>query len=528
MKSRASIRGWYLALAISLLIVVQLFAVTVSGVAARNSTIAVAQDAIGREGDTTIESVLRYLEPAEQSIEVTARLLENDILDPADQTLESYLATQLAVLPQVTGAFVGFPDGAFVFVNLDSENGFSSKRITMDGERVVTITSYDEAFGETSSADAPDDTYDPRERPWYQQSQESFDVAWTDPYVFFTAGTPGVTASKAVVVDGVVEAVVGVDVALSGLSAFLDDLSVTGEGDAFVVSGDNVLATPTDYEVQPAVSDDGSVRLPTAAEASMPAQSERSQGEAIRLDGPDGPELVLHRSFPPEAGLDWSVVIRAPQSEFTSAVSEQQRLTFLIGAGGTLLVLLGSLLLIRMSRPLDDLQAEAETDPLTGIANRRQVDRQGSRLIAADSTDGTRHAVLVLDLDNFKSLNDEHGHHAGDQALAAVSAHLRSIARPGELVGRLGGDEFVFVFETGGVQEANEAGLRILLELTSVVQRSAPESANLTVSGGLAISDEFIRDFEALLREADEALLIAKRNGEGTLRVARRLIANMR
>ena len=113
---RRSQRNKFVVVALSLIVVIQLMAVAVSGFTARQSSIAVAEDAIARDGDTTIESILRHMEPAEQSVEVTSRLLGSNLLDTSNPGLERYLYTQLTVMPQMTGAFVGYPDGSFVFV----------------------------------------------------------------------------------------------------------------------------------------------------------------------------------------------------------------------------------------------------------------------------------------------------------------------------------------------------------------------------------------------------------------------------
>ncbi len=82
--------------AVGALVILQVFAIVVSGVAARESSIAAARDGIVREGATTTESILRHLEPAEQSVEISARLLESDLIDRSTPGLEQYLFTQLA------------------------------------------------------------------------------------------------------------------------------------------------------------------------------------------------------------------------------------------------------------------------------------------------------------------------------------------------------------------------------------------------------------------------------------------------
>ncbi len=515
-------RAAYLVVAIVLLVIVQLTAVVATGVSARSNSIAVARDAISRETDTTIESILRHLEPAEQSVDVTSRLIDAGLLDMSDPALERYLFTQLAVMPQMTGAFVGFPDGSFVFVSRDGD-GFRTKRIAVDGERTVEGRGYDAAFELRSTEQLLDDTYDPVERPWYAGAVDVDGISWTEPYVFFSSGNPGVTASEAVRDDrGRVIAVVGVDVELSGLDAFLDDLAVAESGEAFVISGSTVIAAPTSYDAHAQVDDDGGLRLLTIDELGVPAL-QQDVDEAVQSISNDGrAELVLHRTFPAEHGVAWSVVVRAPESSFTSVVAAQQRLALWIVVGGGVIVLLGALLLVRVTRPISQLHAWASTDPLTGLVNRRRLGEEATKM--ADRLGGDeRMSVLLLDLDGFKELNDRFGHHTGDRALELVARELRELTRRDDIVARLGGDEFVVVQRVREVGEGVQSARRILQRITDRLRDHLPHSA-IGATGGITVSDDAVTEFEMLLLEADAALINAKIDYKGMLQLADRLV----
>ncbi len=521
-RSSKRLRALVIGAAALALVLLQLFALTATGVAARRASINVGRDAIGRVGDTTIQSILRHLEPAEQSAGVTSRLLADNLLDLGDPGLERYLYTQLAVMPQMTGAFVGFPDGRFVFVSREA-TGFRSKRIETAGGRSVAISHYDQTFSFQSSEYPTDDTYDPRTRPWYPLASTHPDLAWTDPYVFFSSGKPGVTAARAVRRGDELVAVVGVDVELSGLATFLDNLPVARSGQAFVVSGSNVVAAPNDFSEQTAVGADGKLRLLTVQELGVPALLEGIGGPARSITVGGGKDLVLHRAFPSTVGPAWSVIVRAPENDFTAPVRRQERATLWISIGGGALLAAGLLLMLRVTRPLVTLHDLASTDPLTGLSNRRALAETAEQLMVSARSDGSAVAVLVLDLDGFKALNDRHGHAVGDLALARVAATLRSNTRPRDVVARVGGDEFVVVQRAGAPADAVARAQRVLAAVQAALTDLDVAAGTLSASGGLALSGPAPTTLEALLAQADDALLAVKRTDKGRLEVARQV-----
>ncbi|NND02966.1 MAG: diguanylate cyclase [Acidimicrobiia bacterium] len=514
-------RNRYVVVALALILVIQLVAVTFSGFVARQSSIAVAEDAIAREGETTIESILRHLDPAEQSVEVTSRLLAGGLVDTSNPGLERYLYTQLSVMPQATGTFVGYPDGSFVFVATEGE-GYRTKRIEIGDERTVTVEHFDEAFELTATETLLTDTYDPTIRPWYQLAEEAGVVVWTDPYVFFTSQQPGVTASRAVRVGGEVVAIVGVDVELSGLSEFLDEMVSTKTGEAFVVSGDTVVAAPTRYEEQVWVEDDGSVRLLSMSELGVPEDAAEGDRTLTRVEGDDGTDLVLRQSIPAEQGVDWDVVVRASESEFTGIAAGQQRQMIEIILGTGLFVLLALAILRWVSKPIDSLVHAASTDPLTKVANRREITRRVKQQLGMLEGD-QRLAVLALDLDGFKRLNDKFGHERGDRVLVSLAEGLKELTRDRDVVGRLGGDEFVVAMQVNDADQGVAMATRVLDGLRERLEARFPDT-DVGVSGGLALSDQDSTEFSALIHEADKALIAAKVESRGMLHLSKRLV----
>ena len=159
----------------------------------------------------------------------------------------------------------------------------------------------------------------------------------------------------------------------------------------------------------------------------------------------------------------------------------------------------------------DHLEHAAATDALTGVANRLGLSRCAQQLQAAQQP----HAVLLLDLDGFKPVNDTHGHEAGDRLLTAVAGRLQQHMRDGDLVARLGGDEFV-VLLAGPYTHASLMSLaRRLGEAVRVPFTEVGPAISVGVSIGIAASPEHGASLTELLRYADAAMYRAKRGRTG-------------
>ena len=172
----------------------------------------------------------------------------------------------------------------------------------------------------------------------------------------------------------------------------------------------------------------------------------------------------------------------------------------------------------------DQLRHQALHDPLTGLPNRVLfVDRLSHALVRRGNP-GTGLAVLFVDLDDFKEINDTLGHGAGDEMLVMVAARLAGVIRAEDTVGRLGGDEFAFLLEDSSPDGAVHVADRILAALAEPFELGA-RTATLTASIGIATRSRLAHDGDAtsiaddLLRDADTAMYAAKSLGKGRVRV---------
>lgn len=166
-------------------------------------------------------------------------------------------------------------------------------------------------------------------------------------------------------------------------------------------------------------------------------------------------------------------------------------------------------------------QAEylAAHDPLTGLLNRRGLEA------AMDELPRCGAAILLLDIDNFKKVNDEHGHGSGDLMLQKFARVLKTNTREADHVARLGGEEFVVVFPGLTVEEAVPACSRILRG-TRDIQIAGIRHGKMSTSGGLAYvagKRSWDDEFSAALEEADKRLYVAKRSGKDRIEMGQSL-----
>lgn len=171
----------------------------------------------------------------------------------------------------------------------------------------------------------------------------------------------------------------------------------------------------------------------------------------------------------------------------------------------------------RRERIERELRTLAETDALTGLLNRRAFLARAGEVVELARRHGFPVAVLLMDIDRFKEINDTAGHAAGDAVLAALGRTVRMQLRRTDLAGRLGGDEFALLLPYTDAEGAGRAARR-LVDAIARIREPLPFSVSIGVAAasGSAIS------LEALLAAADRALYRAKQQGRGRIAVAER------
>ena len=159
-------------------------------------------------------------------------------------------------------------------------------------------------------------------------------------------------------------------------------------------------------------------------------------------------------------------------------------------------------------------QSLAIRDPLTGFYNRRALTDNGGALVANALRRNKAVALLMLDLDHFKNINDVHGHAVGDALLKTVAAEIATLMPPSALTARLGGDEFacIFAFDHGHPDVVERVSQAIVSRLAQPFDADGV-LVHISVSCGIARSESDCSDVDSLMRRADIAMYAAKHQG---------------
>jgi len=189
----------------------------------------------------------------------------------------------------------------------------------------------------------------------------------------------------------------------------------------------------------------------------------------------------------------------------------------LLSVEGLLFTISIAFILLAMAKERTELRhrTAAATDPLTGIANRRGFVEQ-----SAESQDLRPAAVVLIDVDRFKSVNDQYGHAIGDRVLETFAEAAKSVVRRSHLIGRWGGDEFAAIFYGLDRERAVSLAERIQREFQMAATAIDGHDVRATVSIGMAFCAPDRFDLDAMLSQADRALYRAKEAGRNRIEIA--------
>lgn len=360
-----------------------------------------AQELMSQAGNNAKSHVQSFLKPARDIASEAVGLIESGIVDvtaPAD--LERLLFEKVLTMTQVSGVYYGDAWGNFNYVmRSDGPGPFRTKLVARNGDsRETNYIWRDLGFAQVDRASDPEDTFDPRARPWYQSASDTGAAIWTDPYIFFSSGKPGITAALPVLnADGAIQGVVGVDIQLDAIADFLASLKISDRSTIILMDGEGRVIAHPDFENSTIASGDGARQFadiaqtgdPVAGAAfgNLPAVDPGSdQTDQLRV----GTETYLTLVTPIDvAGVPWRIAIHAPENDFIQRIKDNRRRNIWIAAGISLATALVGLLLAEyILRPVrafavrTALVSQGEVTPNTPLPSTyRELKRANETLI---------------------------------------------------------------------------------------------------------------------------------------------------
>ena len=412
------------------------------------------------------------------------------------------------------------------------------------------------------------DDYDARTRPWYTSAAQAKNAVWSPVYNDFTSGLPTITVAQPVRYrNATLLGVAASDVELRPMSERLSSLAISQNGVAFVMNPEGFIIAASESDPKVAQRASGkalrhasemeSPLIRTAHKAILEWHRDTTRSRqplSVELQTENGILNIVAAPLGHKLGVDWITAVIAPRSDFIAGMTRSFNRSLIIAVVCVFVSLLfGMLLLNRVLRDLFALNSAAQkigqgevlpplhidrgdeigqlartfhemeqnlrTDKLTGVYNREFLSSK-IRLMQAQSagseTVRQRFALLFIDLDNFKMINDHFGHSVGDAVLMTIASRLKDATRASDIVVRYGGDEFVVLLNDMTAAEAValiEEKIRDAVEMPVELNQAQIQPG---VSIGWAMFPEDGTDEETLLKTADSRMFDQKKTRRST------------
>ena len=327
----------------------------------------------------------RHLVTAQQTAELTIHMLTDEVLDLSDTQIEPltrYFHDQLSLYPHFAGIYLGLPNGDFFDVrrhNQKGPDGFRTKIITHTNKHKKTRLIWRNSRRQfVDQEQVPDDTYDPRLRPWYRKVLEKRGIIWTDPYIFFTSQKPGITvAAPWYDAQGQLKGIVGVDLAIDRLSTFFAGLKIGRNGQAFLFNRNaDMVAFPDPAKLKTKTNESTAsssfvkiheLEHGISRKAFTAAHLDQGADGIIRLDKPrfghfehqGQTYLAMFKPFD-DQNWPWIIGIYMPADDYLGTIKDNRRLNIYFTLVISLLAaVVGMLLAKGIIKPISRLAAQA-------------------------------------------------------------------------------------------------------------------------------------------------------------------------
>ncbi len=344
-----------------------------------------ARDVMQNIADLTMTQSQNHLQLAQRAAHLTKRLLASEVVGSGNQQykiLEQYFLDQLSLYAHFAGIYIGMPNGNFYYVSRSdahSPKGYRTKVIDHpDGVRRTRLIWRNHEGSIIETTEAPTDTYDPRQRPWYQKALADREIIWTDPYIHFTSQKPGITVAGPIFrKDGQLQSIVGVDIEIDELSTFISKLRIGKHGRAFMLNNNgDVVAFPDISKIkQEEGTPDHRFRMvkidelddELSREAFHAIQWQRTKTGLLQLNSSQFAKFshngeVYNTMFTQftDSHWPWMIGVYLPENDYLGALKENRSFNYWITLILSVITTLVGLQLFRsITRPLMGLEKEA-------------------------------------------------------------------------------------------------------------------------------------------------------------------------
>jgi len=485
----------------------------------------------------SVQSVESLLLPAEHLANTSRALMESKVVPiEVNIELERYFFENIKEHSNFSGMYFGWINGDFLYVShtnkTQTDNPFFSKYITSEnGQKRRFVIERNASFDAVSTKNVYD-AYDPRDRAWFKILKKG-GLQWTNPYLYFTRKTPGITASIPVLSDsGEPVGVLGIDIEISNLSHYLSKNQLSPNSSAFITNKDSRVVAHTDVDSLVLTGSDGEPSFAATRVDELKSQVTEQALKALVANGKGGestgiddvtfdfegkPHHAVFHSYRKQ-GLDWTIVVTAPESDFIGDIRAAQSWRITVAVCISFLITLCAFFLaLHFLRPVKELQESILRDPLTGLYNRRALSSLGDGMAKESHRQGHSVSVAMIDIDHFKKINDTYGHPAGDEVLVSISQRMLHALQKSDVLVRYGGEEFVLLLFDADLAVAQSACERIRRAINSDEVLTDAGPIAVTISVGvveLAEDDDYISQSLGL---ADQALYMSKRQGRNRI-----------
>ncbi|HBC89626.1 MAG TPA: hypothetical protein DCZ94_22030 [Lentisphaeria bacterium] len=332
----------------------------------RKSTLELIDGNFEEEAKAVISKTDNYLRSAQLAAEIATQLFDGGEPQLGLDTEEArYFLKIVLTYSQVGLFYYGDEQGNFLQAALLGDEIYTKHIRQIDGKAVTDFRYLDRNLNMLREEKNPDTKYDPRARPWYKGAKAGGKTFWTEPYIFFENGEPGITVACPIYnKDKSLRGVVAADIILGGLSKFLQSVNVSKNGLVFIMDEkEQLIAYPDPRRIVRV--ENGEARSLKPSELKIPFITEavrnyEDKGEKMfSYEASGNRYLACFAKFPPEFGKKWMFSIIAPEDDFLGPMKSTFRKTLLLSLFILIISVLAGILMARqISRPIERLAAE--------------------------------------------------------------------------------------------------------------------------------------------------------------------------